>query len=324
MHLFRPSTFLFLSSLTLGCGADSAEPFPSDEATPRGSGGCRGCVWGPPVLNTNQVNGLSLPELDLSGRIHNGVVFLWAEIGTDPNRERLVSVEAVEGIFKGVGESGTFYSGADFVGASFHIEDHRLGSPLATEMRISSFTDDGPRTRYGVVHSGINPGEGFVPTCALDNETGDHSAVMFQDLHVESDGTISPRPDTLYFGCTSGAVGKAATWGYAPWIIGDDGHLAAVRSVRADYCGDGSSWTEAGTPLQITDPLVINRFPDSTLPTEAIWSQYGAECVMQPRLSQWNYDDVMIQCTDRFIPMCEEEWGLDDVPNGILWTKIWQ
>ena len=79
--------------------------------------------------------------------------------------------------------------------------------------------------------------------------------------------------------------------GYATWRIGtytitmDELHQACVREVRADYCGDGKSWTRDGNVINVADGVGIQafdpnpfnpEFPDSPFTFEAAWTPSGA------------------------------------------------
>jgi hypothetical protein len=67
-------------------------------------------------------------------------------------------------------------------------------------------------------------------------------------------GSWNDRGEHLHDGkfsvsCTSGAIGKCVRAGYKPWVRANDGrlmwdyHQACVRAIRADYCGNGVSYT---------------------------------------------------------------------------------
>ena len=136
---------------------------------------------------------------------------------------------------------------------------------------------------------------GLFETCSVP-EGGYHTttAVLYQDLFVhDENGVVKPTSDSLYIGCVAGAVGKVATWGYWPDALPDLGRFeAAVRMVRADYCGDGWSYTHEGTPIGIADQLGVNDpSPElSSLDTgffEAVWRTDGADCVNYIRTDGW-------------------------------------
>lgn len=316
MHLLRPALVLTpLLALASAC-AQTESPIEDLETTDRA--GCRGCVWGPPVLNTNVVNGAPLPSIDTSGKKWDGVTVYEVSIGADPT-DVLTDVSTSEGVLHGIGVSGAEYSGHDFIGSVWILHDHRFGfGPVETTLRVADFIEDGPRSRYKFTYESYLTEGVALPTCEAD-EQGSYAAVLFQDLHVEPDGTLTNRPDTLYFGCSSGAVGKAVTWGYSPWEFSQEVHQTAVRAVRGDYCGDGVSWTAAGTPLLVDDPFGLNGFGGALNSTEGLWTENGVACLDVPRLAQWSYEDI--QCPDHEIPRCEPTDDLWTYPGTWLWTK---
>lgn len=91
--------------------------------------------------------------------------------------------------------------------------------------------------------------------------------------------------------CTSGAQGKCVRLGYAPWRQAPDGrpmldwYNACVRMVRADYCGDGRSFTRNGTIIDIYDRIGVQTSGnDPVFSFEASWAPDGAVCVAHPRI----------------------------------------
>lgn len=98
-------------------------------------------------------------------------------------------------------------------------------------------------------------------------------------------------PGRFQITCTSGAIGKCVRLGYRPWTLGPDGqpmrdlHQACVRMIRADYCGDGASFTRDGTTIDLWDRLGINRpeVDPGAMTFEAAWDVHGALCVAHPR-----------------------------------------
>ncbi|GHG66545.1 ADYC domain-containing protein [Comamonas sp. JC664] len=87
--------------------------------------------------------------------------------------------------------------------------------------------------------------------------------------------------------CTTGAVGVCAHWGYLPNQEWDGGpplarlFQACVRAARADYNGDGESFTCQGTYVDFVDGYGIqtqDTFNGELPPLlfEAAWSEQGA------------------------------------------------
>jgi len=110
--------------------------------------------------------------------------------------------------------------------------------------------------------------------------------------------------------CTSGAIGKCIRFGYRPWAEASNGeslwdyHQACTRMIRADYCGDGHSWTRDGVAIDVYDRLGIQR-PDPSLGLrfEAAWGPDGAICINHPRLPELiTTDELHGKCT-RTIPV---------------------
>lgn len=76
-----------------------------------------------------------------------------------------------------------------------------------------------------------------------------------------------------------GAIGKCVVNGYKPWVnhAKDRLHQACVRMYRADFCGDGVSWTENGNPIDLWDsysPAI--QTSETSWASEAVWEAAGA------------------------------------------------
>ncbi len=94
-------------------------------------------------------------------------------------------------------------------------------------------------------------------------------------------------------GCTAGVIAKCYRWGYRPWINGDPQfaqlHWACTRMARADYCGDGRTWTYDGTLINLWDrapspgPFNSHGSPPPSFVFEAGWSAQGAVCLSKQR-----------------------------------------
>lgn len=280
---------------------------------------CLGCTWGPPVTNTHGLNGLSVSALDTTGAIHDGWRLVSVEIPDDRDEHFIYGIQVKDGELFGSDAYGNDYAGEDFVDSVWTVYLEQTDE--YAEMRIHDFTPDTYASRYTFVGDpGASSGgkEGF--TCAHDPETDEYSVVLFPDLDVDPEtGLHSERPDTIYFGCVSGAVGKAAVWGYSPWYTSEEGHQTATRAARADFCGDGVSHTIAGTGLQLEDVFQVRQFVDAQKSDEAMWGPEGALCLEVPRLGQ---DPSSIECNGEPLPRCEDG-GFTQWHEALLWTKIW-
>ena len=104
------------------------------------------------------------------------------------------------------------------------------------------------------------------------------------------------------FGCTRGVIAKCYRWGYRPWLADASGsslefsnlHWACTRLARADYCGDGRTWTQNGTRINIWDtapapgPFQLHGPSDPTFFFEAGWNTKGAVCLSKQRWATLN------------------------------------
>jgi ADYC domain len=91
------------------------------------------------------------------------------------------------------------------------------------------------------------------------------------------------------FACSSGVLAKCVRWGYKPWkktegVSLRDFHQACTRMARADYCGNGKSYTRDGTEINVYDVLGIQKkSPNDEMVFEAAWGPDGAICINHPR-----------------------------------------
>ncbi|MCA9655947.1 MAG: hypothetical protein H6712_21385 [Myxococcales bacterium] len=316
---YRPVLLSLLTTLALGCLSDEPSAEPNAAAL---SERCVGCDWGPPILNTHEVNGISVPALALDGTVRNGARLVEvAVLAAGGSMDPLVSIQLERGLLSGTTASGTAYEGADFVGSAWTVE---LGEGPGAElvlMTISDFIDDDPHSRYVLEH-GPTIATATSANCEVDPVTGEASAILFDDLSVdEATGELVEETGSIYFGCISGAVGKAAMWGYVPWDHGRDAHQTTTRVVRADYCGDGKAWTVTGTPLQLEDEAKINEFLEPDELTEAMWGPDGAVCLRTPRYDAYAY--ATVSCDGLPLPKCGALDELADWPTAIMWSKRW-
>jgi hypothetical protein len=98
----------------------------------------------------------------------------------------------------------------------------------------------------------------------------------------------------LDFTCTAGASGKCVRYGYHPWARDGQGvplahhHAACVHLLRADYGGDGRSWTRDGTRVNVYDAPGTHQGDEPQRPGgnafEAGWNAEGAVCVHHVRV----------------------------------------
>jgi hypothetical protein len=299
-------------ALPLGCDAPSAEPQPIAFRPGEGSSSAGGVF-----LNTNAIGAHALSELDLGGEVHEGVRLDAVRIKLPGDVWlTLESVDSEAGELVGVHDSVT-YRGAEFLDSEWDLTFIQgVSGEIPATMYIAAYTASGAH-KYTFKYDDAAEQPHFV--CDADPD-GAYGSVAIPDISVHAvTGEVVERPDTLYLGCTSGAVGKAVVWGYAPWDIGAVDFETAVRVVRADYCATGASWTLPGTYLQLADAWDVNAFLDAQQPTEALWGPGGALCVGAPRLDEYI---GAVTCGGLPLPSCASEATLADTVGALFWTKL--
>ncbi len=176
--------------------------------------------------------------------------------------------------------AGRTLRSTDLVGATLNI----AVTGTQAEIMIRSVEED--RDAVG--------GRVFSTTSSSKTSAGRDSDMCTPDADGRSLGF--PVPDGrggFELTCTSGAIAKCIRWGYRPWEERPGGpplvalHQACVHMARADYGGDGSATTRAGTTIYWCDRFGVHPCSkDAPFAFEAAWGQDGAFCVARPRVAE--------------------------------------
>ncbi|MBA3393412.1 MAG: hypothetical protein H0T89_12245, partial [Deltaproteobacteria bacterium] len=113
------------------------------------------------------------------------------------------------------------------------------------------------------------------------------SGVWDQNWGTQGNGSKTASTSMFTIGCRGvGAVAKCVDMGYKPWrgAQHDALHQTCIRMVRADYCGDGNSFTQNGTQINVQDHFYDDASKIQTYGTsggsyEASWDTLGARFV---------------------------------------------
>jgi ADYC domain-containing protein len=197
----------------------------------------------------------------------------------------VVRIEAIGTAFRVTLSDGSIKQGSELAGAVlvFDIAGQRL------RIRIAAITPD-PIDKTG----NIRNAETDAPLCSPDPD-GKQLGFPLAGRSAADGRFIEAEPTTFELICTSGAQGKCVRFGYRPWEKAPDGrpmrahYNACVRMLRADYCGDGRSWTRDGTLIDMSDDLGIQKsdtLKDPSFSFEAGWSPEGAVCTARTRIPE--------------------------------------
>jgi hypothetical protein len=143
--------------------------------------------------------------------------------------------------------------------------------------------------------------ETFEPLCGVEEDGAPILAIALAgtwDLGegVPGGGSWIEEPGSFTFACRRYALAKCVEAGYAPWAEPElnlggmfvhvplrPNHQACTRMMRADYCGDGTSYTVNGTAVNFYDDLGI-RVDSEPWFFEAEWGADGALCAATSRI----------------------------------------
>ena len=238
------------------------------------------------VLTSNgmSLNGMSLNGMSLNGMSLNGMSLNGMSInGMSLNGSQMTGVKS----------NGTAVSGAGLVGAKMA---GTLSSGGTVSVRVDSAqTLPAPHTdvwAYGVSYQ-LAGSTTWSPMCGSSGTLAlALSGTWNLGSGVVGGGSWSASATSFTFGCRGAALAKCVELGYKPWKIVNgvllrNHHQSCVRMLRADYCGDGKSWTQDGTPINVYDSLNIQT-DAAEYKLDAEWVPTGARCIWKLRDFQLN------------------------------------
>ncbi|HEV7558901.1 MAG TPA: ADYC domain-containing protein [Kofleriaceae bacterium] len=199
-------------------------------------------------LNGTSLNGTSLNGTSLNGTSLNGTSLN----GTSLN---------------GTSLNGTSLNGSTWTGTA--------SNGTTVNLRIDSATQGDVDTWFYAVS--YETETGWSPLCGVDG-----GGVAIQAIAVPGTwgGTASYAASSSQFtwACRHKSIAKCVELGYKPWDGASDEMASCVRLLRADYCGDGTSYTVDNTLLNLYDASGIQADTEAW-PLEAEWTPAGARCV---------------------------------------------
>jgi hypothetical protein len=180
----------------------------------------------------------------------------------------------------GIAPTGAPLTGAGVVGSTW--TGHVLGGANVT-LRVDDAVHDSEASRdIWMYKMSVSIAGTWQPLC-VDGSGAQLRADTVRGTWnlgegVAGGGAYTATATDFTVACRGSAIAKCLELGYKAWT-GHAGDLAAcVRALRADYCGDGKSYTVDGTLVNIFD---IDRIePDGVAwRAEAEWTANGASCV---------------------------------------------
>jgi hypothetical protein len=224
-----------------------------------------------------------------------------------------------KGTIKAIQNNGSVLSGQSLVGAQVTgtLDD---GSTVTLRLdSIESFSSAVGTSLSRYVVSFTRPGSDVrAHVCGLDASGAPIKTIPISGRWnyqegVPDGGSKEENPTLITFACQGFALYKCIDYGYPPWktengVKLNNHHQACVRMIRADYCGDGRSWTVDGTIINLYDNLGIQADTEGW-PMEAEWNIEGARCLSHQRIQSLS---TVPECSfDRSPAMCgtPAQWG---------------
>jgi hypothetical protein len=184
----------------------------------------------------------------------------------------------------------------------------------------------GTTYRYEVEE--LRPDGAWVPLCGPDSD-GLPVAIATTGWWDQT-ASRQEDPDLFTFSCRKGVITKCYRWGYRPWVPeqspgvmghssseaalqhAKDLHYSCTRMARADYCGDGRSFTVTDTLINIFDDdgvqLRSDAPPDFFF--EAGWVTTGATCLNHKR---WDFAPDSVKYEN-----CPNLYDVNQLPDGTI------
>jgi hypothetical protein len=237
-----------------------------------------------------------------------------------------IRIEVTDARFRLVKPDGSVLQGANLVGLIMHLRNAD-GEPI--DIRIDSVTlpasaPDAEIELYGL--SRRDAGRAWVPLC---KPGADGRALGFPlPGATPADEEMPASGGTFSITCTAGARGKCVMLGYRPWAVAASGEslqpyfAACVGMMRADYCGDGRSYTRPGVKVDMWDRAGVQA-PQTSLSFEAAWGSDGAVCMRRTRVAGIATTAEIANACPRLADHIEdcEVWSQSSAAGALMWNR---
>jgi hypothetical protein len=240
-------------------------------------------------LNGVYLNGVYLNGVYLNGVYLNGVYLN----GVYLNGVYLNGVYLNGVYLNGTALSTTSLSAQDFVGAQLNatLSD---GTPVVLRIDAVEQSAADAEIFFHTLSLASSTAGPWSPLCGAD-ATGSIKAIALGGRWDYATGAKvqNQYQSVITIACRGGAIAKCVEMAYKPWktlsvcnslglncqqVNLEKHHQSCTRLIRADYCGNGTSFTVNGTPVNIYDAVGVQQDTENW-PVEAEWGIDGARCL---------------------------------------------
>ena len=296
----------FMVAGLIGC--DAVEEVREDVELRSGTATCPTWRCG---FNSAEVNGRAIRELNLDGVANAAgmkIVGFVAPAGLLGNYKLDVEGDAL--VARG---NGPTLRGAALIGATILVkEPGLLALPLPITVlnyqEIPSWAAGGdPVPTYALLYPDLGSLLGVRNVCNGDllNTLASAATVLGGETYDLTSKTVqADRPRWLTIACAGSAAAKMRLMNYGPQSDFDGAgnpasvaqRQATLKMITADYCGNGTSYTANGTPLEWENADGTVQPVAAVGAREAVWTASGALCLDHTRIA-----GVQVGCS---LPAC--------------------
>ncbi len=281
MGFDRVVPYVLLLILSPGCALIAGDDLGSDDADgPAGTLTLPFITYNGVSLTGVSLRGVSREGVPLSGITLEGMSIAGMSIG-------------------GMSIDGVSIDGSELTGI---VGEEAVGGEQMVGARMSGVLSNGRALPMRIESAELLPGvhgDIWAYDVSYEQTSGNWSRLCGSDgaialtgtwnlaAGVPGGGAWSASSSTFTFGCRGAALAKCVELGYEPWATDSstslrDHHQACTRMIRADYCGDGKSWTESGVKINLYDDLGIQT-DSASWRIDAEWLAGEALCIDKRR-----------------------------------------
>ncbi len=274
-------------------------------------------------LNSAEVNGRSIRELNLNGVAnadHMKIVGVVSPLGLLGYQLGVENDELVA-------RKGTsVLKGATLIGTTILVKDSScwlcLPVPIIVlgHQKIDSWAEGAPDvSTYALVYPDLGSllGQRNICNGDLTDLLATTATVLGGETYDLTSKEVNAGQDGWFtIACPGSAADKLRMFNYGPQSDFDGaGHPATVdqrqatlKMITADYCGEGISYTQNGTPLQWENHAGTVYMSTTLGAVESVWNKDGAVCLGSTRtgIATNQLDCTLPSCSGH--TLAEGEW----------------
>jgi hypothetical protein len=228
------------------------------------------------VDNGISLQGISLQGISLQGISLQGISLQGISLQGISLQGISLQGISLQGIsLQGISLQGISLQGTDFIGATM---EGLLSNGQTLELRIDDIAPlTGDNSDVLAYEISVSSDGTWTSLCGYDGNGTPIRALPVPGVWNLSNAAWSDDGQVFTFACRGATIAKCVEIGYKTWNGLGDHQRSCVRMMRADYCGDGVTYTVTGTAINLYDNAGVQVDTESW-PVDAEWTPDGALC----------------------------------------------